>query len=73
MGRATKRRKLKIGDKVLYTILGKRPGDVEHEWEITHMFPVAGGTMACLTRPDTEKKSKVDRCNADIDNLVQIL
>lgn len=74
MGRPRKRRELKIGDKVLYTIPGGRPQDVEHEWEITHTFTVVGGTMACLTRPqdDPEKKSKVDRCNAEVANLVLV-
>ncbi len=63
---------LKVGDKVLYTIPGGRAQDVEHEWEITHMFPVVGGTMASLRRPDPEKKLKVDRCNAEVDNLVLV-
>lgn len=69
-----KRTKLKVGDKVLYTIPGGRSQDVEHEWEITHTFPVVGGVMACLTRPqdDPEKKSKVDRCNAEVANLVLV-
>lgn len=74
MGRRKTRPKLKVGDKVLYTIPGGRPQDVEHEWKITYMFPVVGGTMACLTRPqdDPEKKLKVDRCNAEVENLVRV-
>ena len=70
----SKRGKLRVGSKVLYTIPGGRPQDVEHEWRITFMFPVVGGTMACLTRPqdDPEKKSKVDRCNAEITALVPV-
>jgi hypothetical protein len=71
VGRSRKR-KLKVGDKVLYTIPGGRPQDVEHEWEITHTFPVVGGTMACLSRPDPEKRLKVDRCNAEIADLVLV-
>lgn len=74
MGRRKSIPKLKVGNKVLYTIPGGRAQDVEHEWEITHMFPVVGGTMASLTRPqdDPEKKLKVDRCNAEIANLVLV-
>lgn len=67
MGR---KRKLKVGDKVLYTLPRGTPNDEEHEWTITSTFPVVGGTMACLTRPDADKKRKVDRCNAEIENLV---
>ena len=68
------KRKLKVGDKVLYTIPGGRTQDVEHEWKITYMFPVIGDTMACLTRPqdDPEKRSKVDRCNAGVADLVLV-
>ena len=68
MGRNKDRTKLKVGDKVRYTILG----DIERESEITHTFPVSGGTMACLSRPDPEKKLKVDRCNAEMENLVKL-
>jgi hypothetical protein len=67
-----KRTKLRIGDKVLYTIPGGRLQDVEHEWEITSMFSVVGGTMACLSRTyidDESPKKKIDRCNAEIDSL----
>lgn len=72
MGRRKTRPKLKVGDKVLYTLPGGRRQDVEHEWTITSTFTVVGGTMACLTRPqhDPAKKSKVDRCNAEVENLI---
>jgi len=50
----------KIGDKVLYTILGS----VEYEWEVTSTFSVADGTVLCLSRPEETTKLKVDRCNA---------
>lgn len=75
MGRSRKRRELKIGDKVLYTIPGGRPQDVEHEWEITHTFKVVGGIMACLSRwyekemEDGTTKKTLDRCNAEITNV----
>ena len=59
---------LKIGDKVSYTILG----DVEREWTIAATFAVSGGTVACLSRPDEEKKLKVDRCNAEISDCTLI-
>lgn len=76
MGRPRKRRELKAGDKVLYTIPGGRPQDVEHEWEITNTFKVVGGTMVCLSRwyekeAEDGKSSKktLDRCNAEVANV----
>jgi hypothetical protein len=57
---------------VLYTIPGGRPQDVEYEWTITSMFPVVDGHIACLSRPDPEKKLKVDRCNAEVADLVRL-
>ena len=75
MGRSKARAKLKKGDKVLYTIPGGRPQDVEHEWEITHTFPVVGGTMVCLSRwyekelDDGKTKKTLDRCNAEVANV----
>ena len=56
MGKTT----FKIGDKVLYTILGS----VEYEWEITSTFAVSDDTVLCLSRPEETTKLKVDRCNA---------
>lgn len=53
-------KKIKIGDKVLYTILGQ----VEYVWEVTSTFAVSDGTVLCLSRPDETTKLKVDRCNA---------
>jgi hypothetical protein len=55
------KRKLKVDDKVKYTI----PEDIEREWTVSSLFPVVEGIMACLCRPDPEKKRGIDRCNAD--------
>lgn len=80
MGRRKASPKLafKVGDKVLYTIPGGRPQDVEHEWEITHTFSVVDGTMACLSRwyekelEDGKTKKTLDRCNAEVANLKKL-
>ena len=65
MGRS---KKLKIGDDVYYTLVG----DIPREWTIEGTFGTTEGTMAALSRPDEEKKLKVDRCNADINNLTKV-
>ena len=65
MGR---RKNLKKGDKVRYTI----PGDIDREWAVVSTFPVVDGTMLCLSRPDEEKRLKVDRCNAEEINCVLV-
>lgn len=53
-------KKIKIGDKVLYTIVGS----IEYTWEVMSTFQVSDGTVLCLSRPEETTKLGVDRCNA---------
>ena len=55
------KKRIKVGDKVLYAILGKP----EYEWEVMSTFAVTDGTVLCLSRPEETTKLKVDRCNAE--------